>query len=205
MRLTGLLTSGLTLGLLTTALHCGGSTAALGTAPGDDVAGDDSTPPVGEVPDQQRPVAVACPSSATGGVACNDDAECNGNSPGLTPYHCLHGTCGADACTTDGDCANGGVCTCAGTTRSYGADTANQCVPSDCRVDSDCGAGGYCSPTVSSSCGSFYGVVGYYCHRRGDACTNDSDCGANGDPQAPYCAYDPSIGRWACETGRCAG
>jgi len=205
MRVAGIVMNALTLGLLAALLHCGGSTAALGTPPGDDVGGDDGGPPVGEVPAQHRPVAAACASSGTGGVACNDDAECNGNTPGLTPNHCLHGTCGPDQCTTDTDCPGGEVCSCDPGTRGYAGQSANTCVPSDCHVDSDCGPGAYCSPTVSSSCGSFYGIQGYYCHRHGDACMNDSDCSANGGPGAPYCAYDPSVGRWACETGFCAG
>jgi hypothetical protein len=98
------------------------------------------------------------------------------------------------------------VCSCAGATKGYaGASPGNVCVPSDCRVDADCGPGGYCSPTVSSSCGAFYGVQGYYCHRPGDACVNDSDCAAGTTGPAPYCAYDTSVGRWVCGTGACAG
>jgi hypothetical protein len=206
MRVAALLLQGLTFGLVAGVLHCGGATDSLGTPPGDDV-GNEAGPPVGEVPAQHRPAAVACASSSAGGVACNDDAECNGNTPGLTPNHCLHGTCGPDDCTTDADCPTGGVCSCDGATRTYSGASANACVAGDCRVDADCGPGGYCSPTVSSSCGGFYGVQGYYCHRRGDACMNDSDCGTSGTGPGgvPYCAYDPSVGRWACETGFCAG
>jgi hypothetical protein len=205
MRIAAVVSNGLAAGLLAALLHCGGSTDMLGTPPGDDVAGDDAVPPNGEVPAQHRPAAVACASGPTGGVACNDDAECNGNTPGLTPNHCLHGTCGPDQCDTDADCA-GGVCSCDGASRGYGGATANVCVTAGCHVDADCGPDGYCSPTVSSSCGAFYGVQGYYCHQRGDACIDDSDCAADGGaPGAPYCAYDPSVGRWACETGFCAG
>jgi hypothetical protein len=186
MRVAALLLQGLTFGLVAGVLHCGGATDSLGTPPGDDV-GNEAGPPVGEVPAQHRPAAVACASSSAGGVACNDDAECNGNTPGLTPNHCLHGTCGPDDCTTDADCPTGGVCSCDGATRTYSGASANACVAGDCRVDADCGPGGYCSPTVSSSCGGFYGTSG------------------TGPGGVPYCAYDPSVGRWACETGFCAG
>jgi hypothetical protein len=196
----------LAVGLLVTLVHCGGSTATLEPAPGDDVGGEGG-PPIGDVPAQHRPAAVACPSTSTGGVACNDDAECNTTTPGATPYHCFRGHCGPDQCAGDTDCGSAEVCSCAGATRGYaGSSPGNVCVPSDCRVDADCGTGGYCSPTVSSSCGSFYGVEGYYCHRPGDACRNDSDCPANGqEGPAPYCAYDPSVGQWACESSFCAG
>jgi hypothetical protein len=169
--------------------------------------GGEGGPPTGDVPGQHRPAAVACPSTSTGGVACNDDAECNTTTPGATPYHCFRGQCGPDQCAGDADCGSAEVCSCAGATRGYaGSSPGNVCVPSNCRVDADCGTDGYCSPTVSSSCGSFYGVQGYYCHRPGDACRNDSDCPANGqEGPAPYCAYDPSVGQWACESSFCAG
>ena len=78
MRVAALLLQGLTFGPVAGVLHCGGATASLGTPPGDDV-GNEAGPPVGEVPAQHRPAAVACASSSAGGVACNDDAECNGN------------------------------------------------------------------------------------------------------------------------------
>jgi hypothetical protein len=74
----------------------------------------------------------------------------------------------------------------------------NFCLAGNCRVDADCGAGGYCSPTFGS-CGSFFGVVGYYCHTPKDKCVDDSDC-PPGD-----CRYDPIGGSWACGTSFCAG
>lgn len=163
--------------------------------------------PPSEVPQQHRPAPVSCPSNSTGGVPCNSDAECNSGNPGVTPNYCFQGHCGPDQCQNDGDCAGGDVCSCAGQTRGYaGASPGNVCLPGNCRVDSDCGPGAWCSPSVSSSCGSFYGIQGYYCHRAGDACMNDSDCPAtvNGGP-APYCAYDTSVGRWACGDSFCAG
>jgi len=78
------------------------------------------------------------------------------------------------------------------------------CVEANCHTDADCGSNGYCSPTVDSECGSFYGTVGFYCHTCDDTCTDDTDCG-NGQPGSPYCAYDPTVGHWACGDGFCAG
>jgi hypothetical protein len=83
----------------------------------------------------------------------------------------------------------------------------NTCIHSNCRVDSDC-ASGYCSPSVSPECGPFYGILGYYCHSCDDTCTNDSECvqtGSNGQPVKGYCAYQPTVGHWACGFGFCAG
>jgi hypothetical protein len=110
---------------------------------------------------------------------------------------------GSDQCLTDADCPNGGVCSCAGSTFEYAKATRNLCVPADCHVDADCGPGGACSPTVSSDCGAFYGVQGYYCHTADDTCTVDSECVQNGTQG--YCAYAPETGHWACAYGFCAG
>jgi hypothetical protein len=202
---------------------CGGSTAPL-TDPGSSggsssgsggssggIGGSSSSGgvPTGEVPVKHRPAAVACPSQSSAGVPCNTDAECNATSPGTAPTNfCRHGLCGPDQCNVDDDCGTNGVCSCIGSTYGYAHVSAgNVCVAADCRVDADCGPGGWCSPTVSSECGSFYGVQGYYCHRPGDACVNDGDCpAAAGSPSiTPYCAYDTSVGRWACGNSLCAG
>lgn len=167
--------------------------------------------PVGDpVPDQHRPNAGACHSNAAADApACTSTAECNATtpaSPGIAAAICFDGVCGPDQCLSDSDCPSEQVCSCAGQTRGYaGASPGNVCVPGNCRTDADCGPGGYCSPSTSSECGAFYGVQGYYCHKPGDACTNDSDCPDNGGPTRPYCAYDTASGKWACESGVCAG
>jgi len=106
-------------------------------------------------------------------------------------------TNGADECSVDSDCSNGGVCSCAGNTFEYAHETRNLCVPANCHVDADCGAF-MCSPSDSSG-GPFYGVQGYYCHTPQDQCHNDSDCGTG------YCAYSSQAGNWVCATGLCAG
>lgn len=116
--------------------------------------------------------------------------------------------CTYDACSSDGDCGTGKVCVCGAPEAPYGR-AGNTCVQGNCQVDSDCGATGYCSPTEATSCGSRSGVVGYYCHTAEDDCTNDSDCsGASdgGPTQGPgYCAWQPTVGKWACSYGVCTG
>jgi hypothetical protein len=98
----------------------------------------------------------------------------------------------------------GGPCSCRPATQAGQGIVApmstsnNYCLMGNCRVDADCGAGGYCSPTFGS-CGSFFGVVGYYCHTPKDKCVDDSDC------KAADCRYDPVGGSWACGTSFCAG
>jgi hypothetical protein len=143
------------------------------------------------------------PTNADGGeLSCNEDSECPACSNGqmdrcLGP---LGGVCTCDLCNTDENCGATGVCSCNG--QSFGfsrSNVGNICVPSNCRVDVDCGPGGFCSPTVDFSCGSFYGLAGYYCHTANDQCTNDSDC-TQGD-----CRYSPQTGYWVCATGACAG
>jgi hypothetical protein len=150
-----------------------------------------------------QPVACAASGSpADGGAPCTTAADCD-DAGQMT---CLQGRCTLDQCTTDADCPGGGVCSCVGATRGYGgASPANVCVPANCRTDADCG-GGYCSPTVSTA-GPFYGIQGYYCHTCSDACTNDSDCADAGVScfGGPFCAYDPTVGRWACGTSCAAG
>jgi hypothetical protein len=113
-----------------------------------------------------------------------------------------------DQCLSDTDCGDAGVCSCRGSTFAWAHVSAgNSCVRSNCRVDSDCGPGGVCSPTVDPSCGPFYGIVGYYCRTCADRCENDSDCPGNVEAGTPsgYCAYDSTVGYWACGYGFCAG
>ena len=128
-------------------------------------------------PQQHRPTATACAAN-----------------PGASP---------ADQCTTDADCADGGVCSCKGQTRGFaGASPNNVCITAGCRVDADCGAGAVCSPTTDAQCGAFFGIRGYYCHRASDACGNDSDCT---DEPNGHCSFDLQSGRWGCFYTFCAG
>ncbi|HXX70159.1 MAG TPA: hypothetical protein VEK07_23470 [Polyangiaceae bacterium] len=149
-------------------------------------------------------MAAGYPADATP-MSCESTSDCPeaGGIESEVASNCLHGQCSPSACLDSDDCASGGVCSCQGSTRGYaGSSPGNVCVPANCRSDADCGPNGYCSPTVSATCGAFYGVQGYYCHHCGDACVNDSDCSDSG---SSYCAYDPTVGQWACESGFCAG
>jgi hypothetical protein len=161
-------------------------------------------------PTNHRPAAAACPTTPST-TACTTDADCAGTPTGPTGK-CLAENggyfCNYDACTSDGDCSNGGVsvCSCQGQTFGYAHQSAgNTCISANCHTDADCGAGLFCSPTVDSGCGSFYGVTGFYCHTCQDTCVNDSDCPATTTTPAGYCAFDPSVGHWACGYGFCAG
>jgi hypothetical protein len=119
------------------------------------------------------------------------DVVCSATGPG-------------DQCTQDSQCSGKLVCLCENQI-GFGNGNAphgNRCAASgDCRVDADCPGGG-CSPTVSFDCGTFYGVVGYFCHTPNDACTNDSDCTAQ---PGGYCAFEPAASHWSCGYSHCAG
>jgi hypothetical protein len=127
------------------------------------------------------------------GPACKTKADCTARPNG----RCGHGHCTYDACYEDKDCKTG-VCMCQ-EENSEGW----RCKPGDCSVDADCGAQGFCSPTVDSSCGAFFGVVGFYCHRPDDECTDDADC--NKEEKHGYCAYFADKKHWACGYGICKG
>jgi hypothetical protein len=141
----------------------------------------------------------------SGPIHCRKNSECTAGENGVCQGNPHDGYgCTYDTCFDDGVCG-GKVCECDGKTRSG----RNVCLSEgNCRVDSDCGEGGACSPSFGG-CGSYTGVVGYYCHTAQDECVNDDDC--VGTPPAgplqgtPYCAYSPTAGRWGCSTSQCAG
>jgi hypothetical protein len=198
------------------ATNSGGSTGA-GGAPGPGICDGRTL----LAPIQHRPSSVTCPATPPSSAACEPMAvcavavgtlgaplsgSCDGGSGGTTACGRCEATdaggtvCRIWECTADTDCSGRDVCSCKGMTRGFGGSSFNnQCVHSNCQSDADC-ATGFCSPTVSADCGPFYGVQGYYCHTCDDACTNDADCPPNG-----YCAYQPSVGHWACGYARCAG
>jgi len=153
----------------------GGTSATGGAAGGASGAAGGGGHGGGGVPAQHRPTPTAC---ADAGVPAGQED-------------------GGIKCNSDQDCSNGAVCACA-STRGNNAAAGNVCVPSNCRIDSDCGVGGYCSPTVSATCGPFFGVEGYYCHTPQDQCRNDSDCASNA-----YCAYSLQAAKWVCSTALC--
>ena len=110
--------------------------------------------------------------------------------------------CDYDACTTDATCPDAtNVCICQGQTPGDGK-FGSVCIQANCHVDTDCGPSGFCSPSITS-CG---GTTGYYCHVCADTCVNDSDCPT--DPTLgpyPECAYDATVGHWACTYALCSG
>jgi len=151
-----------------------------------------------------------------------DDSQC---ATPRGPGSCSSVTGPGLMCTSDSQCADGGVggrCTAsgggpAGCTCTYdGCQTdsecgtgqlcvchdsaysygGNACMPGNCRVDSDCGAGGYCSPAHgTTNCGY---VSGYYCHTTRDLCANDSDCSSTSG--ANVCTWSATDNRWECQT-----
>jgi Cys-rich repeat protein len=202
-------------------LACGGATASLETTSGDD-GGSPSSPSSpaspSSVPDHHRTTAAACIAHGSAGVPCTDDTQCAQVTPGAAISYCFQGICGPDTCLSDSDCASGDACACAGSLDPQGSGSTgsggypgagyiagNACVPAQCRVDADCGAGGYCSPSADFTCGNLSGVVGFYCHRPGDACQRNADCASPGNAGPLNCAYDPDVGHWACGTAACAG
>jgi hypothetical protein len=142
------------------------------------------------------------PTAPDGGLlSCASDSDCEACANGRADRCIAGGYCSCDECNADEDCGASGVCSCNGSTTGWaGRSVGNVCLPSNCRVDSDCPGGHLCSPTVSSFCGSFYGIQGYYCHTPADQCRNDSDC-----PKGAYCAYSTDLAQWICSTGFCAG
>jgi hypothetical protein len=178
-------------------------------------------------PADHRPTAQACPTDRPPGfmgdggapkpplgTTCERDSDCTmGNNGRCLPQSRINGTyCSYDACTTDTDCPSGQLCECGqvGFPPQYGR-TANTCIQSNCRVDADCAGGsGFCSPTFDYGCGSYSGIVGYYCHTSNDDCTSDDECNAqgsspNGAPGGGFCAWMPETGKWSCSYSHCSG
>lgn len=194
-------------------LACGGredGSAFRGAADGGDGASGDGAPAC-VTPPQHRPAAEACPLHKDGGAPCSDASACipdGGQPTPYTPSYCVAGTCGFDQCVTDDDCKSNEVCACAGSLYGTMATAgANHCVPANCHVDSDCGTCGFCSPSAPYGCGPGWGTAQYACHRPGDACYQDGDCGmGTGNLNtSPYCAWNPASGGWSCATGICSG
>ncbi len=212
-------------------MHCGGGviTGPLGSDGGGLGVGEDGGPtggdgsvPIGAdggrplgVPMNHIPDAPTCrmsrpagevnmpdagnPNCGPGQSCCNSDSDCTAGTNGRCDY--LHNgppLCTYDQCFGGSDCSTGTTCLCANPMAT--ADT-NKCLPSNCRTDADC-PGSYCSPTYDTTCGSYNGYVGIYCHTANDECANDSDCTQMG---AGYCAFDKSVAHWVCEYGICAG
>lgn len=157
---------------------------------------------------KHRSAAAACDHERSPGTTpdvgppadCERDTDCTAGENGRCTGNGHDGwRCTYDLCFDDDDCGAGKACACGGGFRS----DANVCLASQCRTDADC-ATGFCSPTYGS-CGNYSGNVGWYCHTCDDECVNDEDCAATGGAFDPYCAFDPSAGRWTCMDTHCAG
>jgi hypothetical protein len=168
----------------------------------------DTNPPLPRIPVKHRAAAETCdnirdvpepdPAYYYEGrnEECRVHADCNQGSNGRCGmnrdvYYCTY-----DACFNDSDCGEF-ACIC-------GGDGANRCMTGNCQVDADCGANGFCSPSFGD-CGSYSGVVAYYCHTPQDECTDDIDCGGTGEGMGSYCAYNPVAGKWMCSNSQCVG
>lgn len=158
---------------------------------------------MGPVPVNHRPAPITCdnerPEGATGddpNADCNSDADCTEGANGRCVFGRIGLYCSYDECFEDSGCD--GVCECGGESVA----SVNHCVIGNCAVDADC-ENGYCSPSFGS-CGDYFGVVAYYCHTAKDECLDDAECTGTefGDG---YCAFDPSVGKWACSYSHCAG
>ena len=177
-----------------------------------DIDTDSDTDVTGRVPQRHRPVAQECDGTRSdadydppdelddGYVTCTSHDQCTEGVNGRCVGNSHDGWyCTYDMCHSDADC-EGFVCACEGGFRS----DYNVCLRSgNCHVDADCGSGGYCSPTFGD-CGSYSGVVAYYCHTAEDECIDDTDCG-DGSEWGTYCAYNLIVGRWTCSNSHCAG
>jgi hypothetical protein len=184
----------------------GGSTGGSGSSGSSTMASGDGGPgcalpiPAKHVAEPFGCAITGYPADAAA-MSCTRASDCSDGSGPMVPgvgtvgWTCLGGQCTLSDCASNRDCTDAGICSCQGSTFGYaGSSYGNVCVRADCRSDSDCGPGRYCSPTLMG--GPFYGIQGYYCHTCSDECTNDSDCGDGGG--CSYCAYDPTVGHWAC-------
>lgn len=164
------------------------------------------------VPLKHRVAATTCAMDRPAGVTtgggasqCMTDAECKDSTKGQNG-RCVGsriGTvCSYDTCFDDSTCG-GKVCECRPSATMASLSTHHCLTEGNCRTDADCGVGGACSPSFGS-CGSYSGVVAYYCHTSRDACVDDSECATTGGTPG-YCAFNPAAGIWQCSSSLCAG
>jgi hypothetical protein len=137
-------------------------------------------------PQESRPSAAVCPvTQAPVGspTACTTDTDCTG--AGTSGPFCLGGTCGFDACLTDGDCSSGTLCACASEFYGGNGRHGNVCVAATCRVDADCGGGSICAPS-RGYCGGF---EGFHC----------VSAGTGGCDSGDSCQFVPETGHFECQ------
>lgn len=169
-----------------------------------------NTLPTPREPEQHRAEATDCDAERPAGDVegsdypvegeCMTDADCVDGDRGRCENFRGLAECTYDECVSDSECATGGPCGCE---MSFWSD-ANACLQGNCQVDGDCGDGGYCSPTLSS-CGSYSGVVGYWCHTPEDECVNDSECTDTAMGGPGYCMYSSEVTHWVCSYSQCVG
>jgi hypothetical protein len=183
------------------AVKCGGSTTVSPHTPKVHRAAAmmcDNTRPPG-ITDAGAPMDSGLPDSGIPGQ-CNQDSDCTQGNNGRCSFNRIGKVCTYDTCTTDAECANGGVCMC----REGASSGTNHCVGGvgGCRVDADCGPNGACSPSFGS-CGNYGGTEGYYCHTSSDTCVDDSECTEGGT--MGYCMFETKMKKWQCSYSFCAG
>ena len=164
---------------------------------------------------QHRPVAAACAMTRApgptgiGAGTCKMDSDCTASTKGSNG-RCVSGrggpSCSYDECFDDSTCL-GKVCLCRPEGEVTASVQAHHCLSQgNCRTDGDCGTGGTCSPSFST-CGSYTGVVAYYCHTPQDSCLDDADCQSadGGLGSIGYCKFSPEGSKWICAYDQCVG
>lgn len=172
-----------------------------------------TVPPPGRTPQMHRPAATTCSATRPPGVTmgtggrgdCMTDADCTDMTKGKNG-RCVFSRAGTictyDTCADDSTCG-GKVCLCRDPAEKMASTSTNHCLSEgNCRTDADCG-GASCSPSFGS-CGSYSGVIAYYCHTSKDSCVDDADCAVDGGLPG-YCAFNPAAGSWQCSTSLCVG
>jgi hypothetical protein len=139
---------------------------------------------------------------ASYGGECFRDSDCSAGENGRCFNSRENRQCTYDECFSDSECSLGGPCACGG--RYSGDPGPNVCMAGNCRTDADCPSTNYCSPT-QGECGSYGGIIGYYCHTPSDTCVDDAECVGDSTRGAGYCMYRPELGHWACGFGQCVG
>jgi hypothetical protein len=165
-------------------IACSGSVASTGNGDGGGGGGPACAPTQHRAAPKTCAVSSA-PSLPDGGSppSCATDTDCTTAGSGYS--YCRGGLCSFDACLSDADCANGGVCGCS---TDYSGGNAqyhpNICVPATCHVDSDCGAGGLCAASFGR-CGTF---DSYNCaSSSAPACSSTESC-----------SYSAEVGGFTC-------
>lgn len=157
--------------------------------------------------ERNRPASRTDAGVFVANAECNVDADCTRGLNG----RCFMGNglisaprlqCSYDACLSDGDCAQGFVCTCQPRGPLDQGFVGHQCVAANCATDTDCLAG-CCAPSRAFC--STEAKTGFFCRTNLDQCQTDADCVADGgvSPHDGFCAFNPSLERWVCARGYC--